>query len=223
MTRVLVLDDERDLREEVASYLRRQDYEVTELASIKQFYQFFHPYSTDVLLLDRMLPDGDGLELVSELRAANVRCGIIMFTARDSTKDRLEGFRTGADHYVSKPVRLEELGALIKVLSWRMGQTEQWQLDVNQRILKDPDGTEFPLTSQEFAFLLALEKSPNRAVSRETILEFMGKDPHHYDARNLDALVLRLRKKTETSKRHTLPLKTVHGVGYVMSKIASNE
>lgn len=223
MTRVLLLEDERELREEVASYLRRQGHEVVEVSSIKQFHQFFQPLSTDVLMLDRMLPDGDGLELASELRSANVRSGIIIFTARDASKDRLEGFRTGADHYVSKPVRLEELGALIKALSWRMGQPDLWQLDVNQRILKDPDGVEFPLTTQEFAFLKALEKSANKAMSRDIILESMGKDPLHYDARNLDALVLRLRKKIEMSTRHTLPLKTVHGVGYVIAKIASNE
>ena len=219
MLKVLVLDDERELREEVAVYLSGLGYLVTQVGSIRQFHQVFSPEQFDVLLLDRMLPDGDGLELVSELRLANVRCGVIMFTAKDGTRDRIEGFRTGADHYVSKPVRMDELGALIKVLAWRLTTPVEWRLDRSQWVLNEPNGIQIKLTSQEFEFLSILSKQADKAVSRSAILEHMGKDPEHYDPRNLDALVLRLRKKIEEVSTHPFPLKTVHGFGYVLSKI----
>jgi len=175
MTRVLVLDDERELREEVAAYLRGIGCAVTEVGTIRQFHQFFAADQFDVLLLDRMLPDGDGLELVNELRAANVRCGVVMFTARDATKDRIEGFKTGADHYVSKPVRLEESGALIKVMAWRLAAPDEWRLDKSQRVLYEPNGAQIKLTSNEFEFLNILSRYPNKSVSRNSLLDQMGK------------------------------------------------
>lgn len=217
-----MLDDERELREEVSTYIRGLGYAVTEVGSIKQFHQFFATDHFDVLLLDRMLPDGDGLDLVGELRSVNIRCGIIMFTARDATKDRIEGFRTGADHYISKPVRLEELGAMIKVLAWRLSSPDEWRLDQSQWMLYEPNGGQIKLTSQEFEFLKILSKYPNKSVPRSLILEQMGKDPEHYDPRNLDALVLRLRKKIEDAASAAFPLKTVHGVGYSIAKIKTD-
>ncbi|PUE37962.1 response regulator transcription factor [Limnohabitans sp. Hippo4] len=223
MIRVLVLDDERELREEVAAYLLGLGYAVTEVGSIKQFHQYFGPDKFDVLLIDRILPDGDGLDLVSELRAASVRCGIVMFTAKDGTKDRIEGFKTGADHYVSKPVRLDELGALIKVLAWRLSPMVEWRLDKNHWTLIEPGGSSIHLTTQEFDFLSILAKNRNKAVSRASILNQLGKNPEKADPRNLDALVLRLRKKIEEATSHPLPIKTVHGVGYMVSQVAEGD
>ena len=223
MIRVLVLDDERDLREEVSSYIKAHGCEVTEVGTIRQFHQYFSEEKFDVLLIDRLLPDGDGLELVSELRSANIRCGVIMFTARDASKDRIEGFRTGADHYVTKPVKLEELGALIKVLAWRINAPDEWRLNQNHWVLYDPSGTPIKLTTHEFEFLKVLCTSPNKTVTRSDVIEQLGKDPDQYDTRNLDALVLRLRKKIEQVSAFKLPLKTVHGIGYVMSKIAHGD
>jgi len=223
MIRVLVLDDERDLREEVAAYLLGLGYVVTEVGTIKQFHQYFSADKFDVLLIDRMLPDGDGLGLVNELRSAHVRCGIVMFTAKDGTKDRIEGFKTGADHYVSKPVRLEELGALIKVLAWRLAPSSEWRLDKNHWVLQAPGGGSIHLTTQEFDFLSILARNLNKAVSRASILDQMGKNPEKADPRNLDALVLRLRKKIEEATAHPIPIKTVHGVGYMVSQIAQDE
>lgn len=219
MVKVLVLDDEVELRSEVSAYLRSLGHEVTEVGSIRQFHQVFSAQLFDVLLLDRMLPDGDGLALLGELRLQQVRSGVIMFTARDGTQERIEGFRTGADHYVSKPVRMDELAALIEVMAWRLKTAEEWRLDGMQWILYAPDGVPVKLTAQEFDFLNILGRQAGRAVSRSVLLGQMGKDPEHYDPRNLDALVLRLRKKIEEASKHPFPMKTVHGVGYVVSHL----
>lgn len=223
MIRVLVVDDERDLREEVSAYIRSLGYDVTEVGSIRQFRQYFSEEKFDLLIVDRLLPDGDGLDLVTELRSANVRCGIIMFTARDATKDRIEGFKTGADHYVTKPVKLEELGALISTLAWRVVAPDEWRLDQNQWLLYDPIGISIKLTTHEFEFLNVLSSSPHKTVTRAFVIKQLLKDPNQYDPRNLDALVLRLRKKVEKVSAFKLPLKTVHGVGYVISKISHND
>lgn len=223
MIRVLILDDERELREEMAIYTRGLGYSVTEVETIRQFHHFFVADKYEILILDRLLPDGDGLDLVAELRAANVRCGIIVCTGRDATKDRIEGFKTGADHYVAKPVRLEELGAMIKTLVWRLRPPDEWSLDSSQWVLHEPNGGQIKLTSQEFEFLKILSQHACKPVSRSFILDQMQKNPEHYDPRNLDALVLRLRKKIEEATPHPLPLKTVHGIGYVIAKIKQGD
>lgn len=223
MIRVLVVDDERDLREEVSAYIRALGCEVTEVGSIRQFHQYFSEDKFDLLIVDRLLPDGDGLDLVSELRAANVRCGVIMLTALDATKDRIQGLRTRADHYVTKPVKLEELGALISTLAWRVAAPDAWHLDESQWLLCDPVGVPIKLTTHEFEFLKILANSANKPVARAVVVEQLLKDPSQYDPRNLDALVLRLRKKVEKASAFKLPLKTVHGTGYVISKISQHE
>ncbi len=220
MVKILLLDDEVDLRVEVADFLRGIGYLVTEVGSIRQFYQFFQADKFDVLLLDRLLPDGDALDLVKEIREKGSRIGIVMFTAMDSTKDRIDGFQFGADHYVSKPVRMEELSGLIRVLSWRVSGPNSWLLSTSNWALSTPDNAVISLTTQEFSFLRILIESGSRIpISRDQIVEKMGKDVEKYDSRNLDTLVLRLRKKVEDACGHPLPLKTVHGTGYLLSNV----
>jgi DNA-binding response OmpR family regulator len=215
---ILLLDDEIDLREEVAHYLRTRHFNVTEVGTIRQFLQYFSTQTCDIAIVDAMLPDGDGMELVAELREKKQRCGIVMFTARDGSKDRINGFRSGVDHYVTKPVRLEEMGAVIQALSWRLMDQTVWRLDSSDWVLKAPLGLAIPLTSMEHRFLLALSKRSGKVLSRRQIVEALGKDAISYDERNLDALVLRLRKKVAEVTEQTLPVKTVHGQGYTVTQ-----
>ena len=118
MANVILLDDEEDIRVEFAAFLQSMGHEVQTAGSIKQFLALFLTHPPDLALIDRNLPDGDGLELVKSLREQGVRCGVIMFTARDATQDRIDGFRTGVDHYLTKPVRLQELAAVMQSLTW---------------------------------------------------------------------------------------------------------
>jgi DNA-binding response OmpR family regulator len=218
MTNILLLDDEADLREEVAHYLRARHYNVTEVGSIRQFHQYFAPQTCDIAIVDGMLPDGDGLDLVSQLRDQNHRCGIIMFTARDASKDRINGYAMGVDHYITKPVRLEELAAVVKSLAWRVDGVAIWRLDSADWILKTPQHQPIRLTAMEHGFLMTLIKRPDKVHTRRQIVDALGKDSVSYDERNLDALILRLRKKVAEVTLEPLPVKTVHGQGYAITQ-----
>lgn len=223
MTNILLLDDEVDLREEVADYLRARQYNVTEVGSIRQFHQYFSPSTCDIAIVDGMLPDGDGLELVSELRDQNHRCGIVMFSARDACKDRIDGYMSGVDHYITKPVRLEELAAVVKSLAWRVESVVAWRLDSADWILKTPQHESIRLTAMEHGFLMTLIKKPNKVLTRRQIVDALGKDAVSYDERNLDALILRLRKKVAEVTNEPLPVKTVHGQGYAITQSISTD
>lgn len=215
---ILLLDDESELREEVADFLRAAGHTVDEAGSIRQLRQYLPGRSYDVLIIDRALPDGEGLELVAQLREEGVRSGIVVFTARDASRDRISGYESGADHYLTKPIRLDELTAVVNALARRVAPRAGWRLDTTEWSLWAPEGQAVRLTAQEHALLLALVKAPQRSLSRRQIVGVLGKDMASYDPRNLDALVLRLRRKAGEVSAAPLPLKTVHGTGYALTQ-----
>lgn len=221
MANILLLDDEQELREEVAHFLEGRGHQVTEVGSIRQFRQFFSAQTCDLAIVDRMLPDGDGMELVSDLRAQNNRCGIVMFTASDGSKDRISGYQSGVDHYVTKPVRLQELAAIVQSLVWRLQGQQGWRLNGFDWVLRSPHNDVIKLTAMEHAFLMTLAQRPDKVHSRRYIAEALGKDAVCYDERNLDALILRLRKKVAEVTLEPLPVKTVHGQGYAITHAIS--
>lgn len=221
MSRILLLDDEVDLREEVAEYLRNQGFMVDEAVSLREFDQRTRMVQYDIVILDRLLPDGDSIERVDEFRSQHPHCGVIMFTARDSSRDRITGYKMGADHYITKPIRMDELAAIVLTLSRRLHNQQNWRLSSSNWILTSPDNHSISLTGLEFMFLSVLAQHAPRAVARKALVEALGKSQDSYDPRNLDALVLRLRKKVAEVTRTPLPLKTLHGAGYSLSHAVS--
>ncbi len=218
VAQILLLDDESELREEVGDFLRTAGHVVDEAGSIRQFRQYVPGRPYDVMIIDRGLPDGEGLELVAELRGEGVRSGIVVFTTRDASRDRISGYESGADNYLTKPIRLDELAAVVGALVRRVAPRAGWRLDSAEWSLWAPEGEAVRLTAQEHSLLLALTKAPQRSLSRRQILEVLGKDMASYDPRNLDALVLRLRRKAGEVSPVPLPLKTVHGTGYALTQ-----
>lgn len=218
MARLLLLDDEVDLREELASFFRDQGHTVVEAGDLRDFRARLAAAAFDIVLIDRTLPSGDGLTLVDEVRAQGGRCGIIVFSARVAVADRVEGLKQGADHYVTKPVNLDELAAVVDALSRRLGVGVRWHLNPATSVLRTPDGAQVTLTAQECHFLEALACNTQPAVSRKQVIQALGKDYLSYDPRSLDALVLRLRKKVAAAGATPLPIRTVHGQGFALGE-----
>lgn len=217
MVNVIVLEDEPDLCEEVVDFLRGLGYSVRAAGSLQHFIALCSEKKPDIAIMDRNLPDGDAMSVVQDWRLRGERVGVVMFTARGSAQDRLEGIQAGADQYLAKPVRMQELGAVVSSLAWRMQLTAQWRLHWSSWELCTASGAMVKLTPQEAAFLRLLIDCQGQVASRRRIIEALGKNFLDYDLRNLDALVLRLRKKVQAVTSEPLPVKTVHGTGYQTS------
>lgn len=218
MVRLILLNDNGELREGLAAFLSAQGLDVIQVSCIQEFRQVFNQIGCQIAIIDRMLSDGAGMDLVSEVRNSGERCGIVLFTGEDAGYERISGYTLGVDHCVTKPVQFEELGAIIKSLNWRLQVAPKWELNVVNWTLKTPEGDTHKLTALEAAFLKVLATAePDKIVSRREIVEALGKNFSAYDPRNLDALVKRLRQKTESTGNTVVPIKTVHGMGYLLS------
>lgn len=213
---ILIIEDEDDLREELSDFLRAMGNTVHSVDSIRRLMTHVKANQPDILIVDRMLPDGDSLSTIADMRRNGQRMGIIALTAKGNEEDRLSGYAVGVDHYLVKPVRLQELGAVVSALAWRMQALESWLLHAHTWDLKTPGGQLIRLTAQETSFLQTLLQSKGTVVTRRKLLEGLGKNFLDYDPRNLDALLLRLRKKVASVTVQPLPVKTVHGVGYTV-------
>lgn len=216
MAAILLVEDDLDLREEVADFLRGEGHTVREAGSRREFRALMAAEPCDIALLDRRLPDGDGLDLISEGRAAGWRCGFVLMTARDAAAERIAGYETGADHYLTKPVRLDELAVILKSLTRRLHLGAHWRLNLALGLLQAPNGNKVELTGLEAAFLAILGAHLNQPLDRRQIIQDLGRDYLSYDPRNLDALLRRLRRKVREDAGADLPVQTRHGLGYVL-------
>ena len=225
MRKVLVLEDEENIRSFVVINLKRAGYETIEagtgeeaLAALKA-----NP-SIKVALLDIMLPGIDGFEVCRRIRATNTKIGIIMLTARSQEMDKVTGLMTGADDYVTKPFNVKELMARAHALLRRArGEVVQQS---SQLIRGDPvidkekftvtrDGKAVSLTPTEFNLLEVLASSPGRVFSRMQLMERAqgGYSFEGYE-RTIDTHIRNLRKKLERDAAHPEYILTVYGIGY---------
>ena len=214
MAHVLLLDDESDICEEISYFLTQEGHHVRTVGTLAEFRLAYRQQAADIVVLDRMLPDGDGLALVAQLREQGERCGVVLFTAKDASQDRIEGYQQGADHYLTKPVRLDELRAVVQALVWRLQVHAAWLYNPNTQILKTPSKDRIQLTTSEGLFVQCLAERLGQTVPRQEVIKALGKNEAAYDSRNLDVLVMRLKKKIASSSEAPLVLKTVHGAGY---------
>lgn len=194
--------------------LESGQFQVFVAGSIKQFDALWQTHRPDMVLIDRALPDGDGFEVLRHLRNQGSRCGVVALSNNAASEERIEAFELGADQVVSKPVQRRELLAVLNTLAWRTGSSASWRVCPSTWHLFLPSSEAVKLTGQETQFLSYLATHPAQPQSRKKIVESLGKAMYDYDYRNLDALVLRLRKKVAQYTPSPLPLKTVHGLGY---------
>ncbi|HIE1299696.1 MULTISPECIES: response regulator transcription factor [Burkholderia] len=213
MAKVLLLDDEVELREEIAAFLEKRGWTVDQAGTVAEF----QARASDLAfaIIDVMLPDGSGFDAAVWLRARHRDCGIVMLTARGETQDKIDGLIGGADHYLVKPVKLLELDAILQALGRRVAH--DWRLDCQARVLTAPAGGRLDLSASEIALLSLLARHPSKAVSRRQIAEDFGFDWVDYDERRLETMVSRLRQRWRSEAGSELPLKTVHRTGYTFA------
>jgi two-component system OmpR family response regulator len=227
---LLVVDDDRQLRDLLTRFLGKHGYRVTTARDGQEMRQALENWRIDLVILDLMLPGDDGLTLCRELRAES-RMPIIMLTAMGEETDRIVGIEMGADDYLPKPFNPRELLARIKAVLRRTQEASLqapaggdvtlrfagWRLDRVQRKLESPDGVVVELSGGEFNLLLAFVEHPRRVLSRDQLLDLSrGRAAVPFD-RSVDVQVGRLRRKIETDPKDPQLIKTVRGGGYLFT------
>ena len=217
--RVLVLEDDERLRSLVVRTLERAGLACDEAARIADAEELMGLHEYGLIVLDRRLPDGDGLDVCRRARAAGFRQSILMLTAMDQPEDEIEGLSEGADDYLGKPFDLEVLAARARALLRRNEVRAPRELAAGDLRL-DPGrrtawrGSEtLTLTTREFTILELLMRTPGGVVSREEILEQAWGEREEPMSNTVDVLIARLRRKLDTPK-HPSRIETVRGMGY---------
>lgn len=222
--KIIVVEDDADLRDQVVTYLSLSGFDTVGVGSAADLYRRMAVENFTILVLDLRLPDEDGLSIAAHVRA-NGNLGIIMVTARGDIDDRLRGREAGADVYLTKPVDLRELIAALKSLERRLKPAAEpqpspaaahWRLDRESFSLTAPNGRVVPLTANEVALLSRLSSPSGVTVPRGDLLATLGHDPDDPSNRNLDAALRRLRLKVEREAGVPLPIRTVHSIGYLI-------
>ncbi|WP_085026623.1 response regulator [Ensifer aridi] len=230
---ILIVDDDREIRELVSAYLKKNGLRVTAVADGRQMRAFLEANAVDLIVLDIMMPGDDGLVLSRELRAGRHKATpIVMLTARTDEMDRIIGLEMGADDYLAKPFSARELLARIKAVLRRTrmlppnlqiseaGQLlrfGKWKLDTTGRRLVDSDGTVIALSGAEYRLLRVFIDHPQRVLNRDQLLNLtQGRDAELFD-RSIDLLVSRVRQRLGDDAREPTYIKTVRSEGYVFS------
>ena len=210
MVRIALLEDDEDLREDLASFLTDKGHDVSQVGTLAE-YRSILP-ALDIALLDLMLPDGSGFDAIIETHTRCPRAGVIVLTALGSMHDRLLGLHDGADHYLVKPFDFDELSGTIDALLRRLGSG--WRLDRQSRELVNPQGMSCVLAAREFMLLELLANNTGKIVSRRSIVDAFGENWLDFDLRTLDTLVSRLRRRWHDLSGEDLPIKTEYRHGY---------
>jgi len=225
MARLLMIDDDARLAAMVRDYLAASGFVVDVAGDVAGGLAALHAAPPDLLILDLMLPDGDGLDVCRRLRAEGHALPILMLTAKGDPIERVIGLEIGADDYLPKPFEPRELLARVKALIRRAsgapaGTTLRFgrlELDRAARVVRI-DGQARPLTSHQFDLLVALAERAGRVLSREQLMDLVrGAALEAFD-RSVDVHIARIRAAVEDDPRHPKRIITVRGAGYVFAR-----
>ena len=224
MKKVLILEDEVNIRSFVVINLRRAGYEAIEAATGQEALDRLHDNpDIGVAILDVMLPDIDGFEVCRRIRATSRQIGIIMLTARAQEMDKVTGLMTGADDYVTKPFSPAELTARIDALYRRIGGEGGMDMELlsqgpfvmnTRNHTLEKSGNRSRLTQVEYSILKLFMQNPGRALSREDILAAVWGREYEGELKIVDVNIRRLRIKIEDDTANPTYITTVWGFGY---------
>jgi DNA-binding response OmpR family regulator len=220
-----MIEDDRRLATMVSDYLSQQGYKVTLCETAAQGVAALDRDPFDLVLLDLMLPDGDGLEVCRQIRTRST-IPIIMLTAKGDPTDRVVGLELGADDYVPKPFEARELLARIKAVLRRGGGRSgnnsllrfgRLEIDSDARVVR-LDGDERTMTAHQFTLLVAMAERAGRVLTREQLMDAVKGEPLEAFDRSIDVHIARIRSAIEDDPKHPRRIITVRGAGYVFAK-----
>ena len=219
---ILVIEDDRSIREGLELNLRLHGYSPCVAADGEEGMRMAFDTKPDLIILDIMMPCWTGLDILEELRKRGESVPVLILSARNTTPDKVEGLKMGADDYMTKPFDLPELIARIEVMLRRQ-QTEKERLPPltfgNVRIDRagrtvQVQGKPVQLSAREFDLLCMLAEAPNTVFSRDTILERIWGWDYEGTARTVDNFIANLRKKLQPTPKHPQHIETIPRVGY---------
>lgn len=226
---ILVVDDDERICNLLSRYLSREGYKISAVNSGAEMRRHLERETPDLVILDLILPDTDGLDLARELR--NIpELAIIILTGKGDTVEKIIGLETGADDYIAKPFDNRELLARVRSVLRRSKSTQSssqeenksghialfadWIFDLTAYELTSPSGEPVTLTSYEYKLLSALVLSSNRVLKRDHLMDLIAEREWNPDDRSIDVLVGKLRKKLETNPGDPTLIKTIRSTGY---------
>ena len=230
MDHILIVDDDRDIRDLLSEYLHKQGYRTSVAADGHAMRSMLSRTAPDLIILDLMLPGEDGLLLCREIRVQS-DIPILMLTARSDEVDRIVGLEMGADDYLAKPFSPRELVARIKSILRRSRALPSnlkpdqaklfhfagWTLDISTRNLLSPDGVSIALSGTDFKLLRIFLDHPHRVLNRDQLIELtQSRDAGPFD-RSIDLQVSRLRRRLNDPPKDPAIIKTARGEGYVLA------
>jgi len=229
MAHLLLVDDDEDIRSLLAAFFHKHSHTVSVAADGKDMFAVLEKETVDLVILDVMLQDEDGFSLCRRLRATS-SVPVIMLTALADHTDRIVGLEVGADDYLTKPFDQRELLARVKAVLRRVGVSAfnpkpegtrpilcfaGWRLDIVRRELRSSDNSLVFLPGGEYGLLLTFLEHPQRALSREQLIDLARGSTHIAFDRSIDVQVSRLRYKLEQDPRNPALIRTIRGAGYM--------
>ena len=218
MFKILVVEDDKNLRKLITTYLKRNEYITYEATNGLEALEIMDTNYVDLIISDIMMKDMDGYELTKSLRDANYTIPILLVTAKSTIADKKEGFLLGADDYMVKPINMEELLLRVKVLLRRANATNETKLIVGNLILDYKQMSvvyktyNYQLTQKEFQLLYKLLSVPDTIFTRQELIEEIWGLENDSDYRTVDVHIKRVREKLKNVKEFEII--TIRGIGY---------
>lgn len=225
LMRILLLEDDPDLRESLVEMLNQAGLVADGVSSIAGYRAWIRTHSCDVLIVDRNLPDGDGLDALTHFKRSTYGFAIVL-SAYSEIEDRVSGFQADADLYLAKPFVFDELEAVLTSYQKRLQTVESsptWILDPTTWILTSPFGRSVSLTRIQVALLSNFIERAGIPVTKKELIASVGGNPDYYDPKRLEAAMRRMKQKISKETGAQLPVDAIYGVGYSMKALLAKK